>query len=54
MNYRERLEALIKRRNIDLSDIKYRGKLRTVKWNVYEAASKNQLLSNLTRGLREL
>jgi hypothetical protein len=47
MDYHNRLEALIKRRNIDLSDVKFRGRLRTVKWAVYEATQKNALLKDL-------
>lgn len=50
INVKERLEALIKRRNINLEDVKFRGRLRTVKWNVYEAAGKGQLFTGWKRG----
>jgi hypothetical protein len=40
----ERLENLIKRRGIDLSDVKYKGKLRTSKWAMYVAAPKSKLM----------
>lgn len=44
INYKERLDALIKRRGIDLSDVKYKGKLRTSKWAMYVAAPKSKLM----------
>lgn len=40
----ERLDALIKRRNIDLSNVKFRGKLQTTKWAMYIAAPKSKLM----------
>jgi hypothetical protein len=48
INYKERLEALIRRRNVDLSDIKYKGRLRTSKWNMYIAMPKSKLLDYLS------
>jgi hypothetical protein len=44
INYSERLDALIKRRGVDLSDVKYRGKLRTSKWAMYIAMPKSKLM----------
>lgn len=50
-NVHERLNALIKRRNVNLDDVKFRGRLRTVKWQKFEAAQKQHLLNNFNNNL---
>lgn len=53
INYSERLNALIKRRNVDMNDVKYRGKLRTSKWDMFEASQKRHLVGSLVKSLLE-
>lgn len=49
----DRLEALIKRRNVNLtSNVRFR-KLHTSKWNMWQAAQKHELLTNLDRSMKE-
>lgn len=48
-----RLDALVKRRNVNLTDnVRFR-KLHTSKWNMWQAAQKSELLTNLDRNLRD-
>jgi hypothetical protein len=54
INVTERLAELLKRRNIDLSNIKFRGRLRTIKWNVFEASQKQHLMKGLDKSLSEI
>lgn len=49
----ERLDSLIKRRQVDLSNVKFRNRLRTSKWFKYEASQKHELLTNLERSMKE-
>lgn len=54
INVNERLHALIQRRGYeDMSefDTKYRGKLKTTKYMVYEASQKRHLFSSFLKGL---
>jgi hypothetical protein len=52
----ERLNQLVERRGYRMSDfdIKYRGKLKTTKYMVYEASQKKHLFNGLLNGLKEL
>lgn len=52
INVHERLQRLIERRGIILENIKYRGRLRTVKWDMYEASQKQHLFKSLMDSLK--